>query len=856
MAVITTATSLTSPLAIQYPGSRRVDVHSPTRHLYYVGWTGTQLQVYRSTNNGASWAAFGGATTVPDGASIVELGSIHVDYKNRIYLPYRVNAGGQDRVYLYAGEIRDTYVSPHTTLLVAAFTNGGTAGSVATGMAPAVVRHSDGRTTGYVAISITTAGYMGVYAYGFTIPAVGQPSLNSGVISGTKKWLITSNPSGGHQVPSVEYELSPAHTWITFGRTWAWCVKLTWNGSGWTGPTTGVRLSQASPEPPATDSMPSAWRNPGWCVAQPYQNDPTFVVVWERNQANTRTTPYLTPVHPAGVVRHCTLAINSYTRDIRVYAVGTSDSVLYYTDYISAAGSWSGWSSVGTVAGTDDYNVRRNNSYTSRFDVLYMSGAASPYNINHVNQVVTYAPYTPTWKFTYSTGSNPSKVNANGAAKDVGQPLDLEWSFSDPDVNDAQSAWALSRQIGAGTIAYFRVSDSTWQATEQKNIGGVSARTLAAGWGSGTDANHSYKVKVWDTSDTPSVYSPALVVVPSVPVLPTITSPASGVTITTDEADISWAVAEQTAYKVRIRFVGEVVYESAWMSGATNTFHIPYKLTDGWTFSFEVNTLNLEGLESGWVGVTAPVDVFAPPDPTLTVTPIPSIGAIRVTITNPNPPLTNTNPDFEVNTTPWTVTAGTLTRDTAQAHSGSASGRINPSGSGVTAFAETAKYATAAGATWTIWVWMRPTTVTKPLLVTLRWFTSADVFISSTGVTIPTSAMVAGQWQEVVLQATAPATTAKVSAAAGVTSTPTTADIVHVDDAWLMAGAQPKVRYNALQRRKEFSIFDNTTLVVVVDDLPINATYDDWTARSGYPYEYRAMAVGDNGVTGYSAWTA
>lgn len=858
---------------IRYPGIRRIDRQAKTGWLFHVAGNGTSLQVWRSTDKGATWATFGGAYTIPGGYTALELGSLFIDWQNRLYLPYRVNTGGQDRVYLYTGVITSTFVSPHSQLLLAAANNGGVAGSIYSGMAPGVVRHSDGRTTGFVAVGYSQSGNLGVGAFGFTIPAVGQPVLNNAIIKGNRYWYFPQ--AAGHQVPSVDYELSPAHMWITWGRTVAAAVKLTWNGAGWNGPSASsfARLSQTGssvPAPPATDSMPGVWRNPGWCVAQPYQNDTTNVVVWERNQANTKTTAYITPAHPQGVVTSCTLAIDWATRNIRVYAVGTSNASLYYIDYVTATASWGTWSntawtitSSGTVA--DNYSVRRRTDGSARYDILRMINAASPFQVASEAQTVAYAPNAPTW--IYSTYDlNPYRPPANGAPMSADDELDLAWAFSDPDSADTQSAYALSLQNGATTY-WWRQTDHTWvPGTEIKNVLTPSGVLLNAGWAAAGDPMVTIKVKVWDQSDAASPYSEALLLKPSAVSLATITTPPNDVSVyTTPEMDIAWTVAEQSAFRLDLyqTEAGEpnpLLWTSGWVQDSdTRSYHIPYALSSG-QYAIRLRTKNNDGLE--WPAPNWPiglrrlftVNITAPPAPTIVVTPQSSTASINVAITNPGPAFVNPNPGFETDTSNWVGTNGTLTRSTAQAHTGVASGRFVPNGSSVSVYPEmTSTHTGAVGSVWTCWGWIRPDTDNgKPARANIHWFNGAT-YVSTSSVDFPVAA--AGTWQKVAVTAAQPSGTTRAVGAIGRAGTPAAGDAFYVDDVWLMTGAQPEVIGNIVQRR----LAGDTTLeslVTVATDVPVGSTYADWTAASGVAYEYRVGAVGDNQGISYSAWTA
>lgn len=842
---------------LRYPGARRIDRQSSTGHLFYAAVTnaGNQVQVYRSTNKGVSWAVFGSARTVE--ATIQELGGFFVDWDDRLYITYRTSVSSEDRIWMQAGVITASTISWHSALMLASAGNGGTAGSYLSGMAPLVVRGTDGRSLGFVATGFQLGTKMGVVLYGFGIPATGQPAVNSRVVVNRREWSI-EQPGGGRQLPAVGYELSPAHAWVTFGRTYLWAVKLTWTGDGWTGPTTAVRLSQQGsgiPAPPALDSVSGVWRNPGWLVCQPYQNDTSRVIVYERNAANSRTTSYLTPAHPAGVVRHCVISCNSVSRDMRVYAVGTSSALLHYIDYIQATGTWSGWSTVSAtaVAGVDNYSVRRESLGSARYDVVYENGAASPWTITHVSQDLVYAPFAPAWRF----GEGGNNLDANGRAWDVTRDMDLRWTFTDPDPADAQTAWALSRQIGTGTVQYLRASDGTWQATEQKNIGSTTSRTLPGFlWGVTSDPNHSYRVKVWDSADAASVYSAALVVVPSGKVNPTVTSPTPSQVITQDSVTVTWTAAEQTAWRVRLKILAETVYDSGWRAGTATTHTPDFALGDGFSYGAVVETRNAEGLASDEQQVIFSVDFVEPATASLAATPVPASGVIRAVITNPAPvgaqpavasqelyrrPLVNPSiveQDFETtDLSLWgPAHAGTAARTNAAAKKGSWSYQLTSDGTDVLgSHVETVLIPCQANDTYFLDLWATAS-VLKNTSAQIRWYDSGGAFIAvSDGIGKPPPAVNAWEYRWAV--GTAPGNATHMKLCAVLDSSPAAGNVMRVD--------LVRLRVN-----------DPTPGVRVASGLASGATYDDWQAASGVAYEYRVQTRSVIGTTVGGVWTA
>ncbi|MEU7174655.1 MULTISPECIES: hypothetical protein [Micromonospora] len=842
---------------LRYPGGRRIDRQSSTGHLFYVAVTdsGTAFQVYRSTDKGVSWAAFGGTRAAE--AAVQEMGGLFVDWQNRLYWTFRTNHNGQDRVWMQAAVITASGLSWHAALLMGAASNGGNPGSYFSGVAvPLVVRLRDGRSVGFVAVAHQGTTVMALRLYGFTIAAVGQPRAAT-TVTNKSLWTFTE-PAGGHQAPAVGYELSPAHAWVAWGRTYLWTVKLPWTGSSWTGPNTAVRLSQQGtdiPAPPAMDSVPAVWRNPGWLVAQPYQYNTGQVIVWERNQANTRTTPYVTPAHPAGVVRHCTLSYNNVTRDFRVYAVGTSSALLYYIDYSVAAGTWSGWSTVSAtaVAGVDNYSVRRDSFGSARYDVVLAGGAASPWNITHVSQDLTYAPFAPTWRF----GEGGNSLDANGRAWDVTRDLDLRWTFSDPDSADTQSAWAISRQIGTGTVQYLRASDNTWQATEQKNSSATPARTLPGfTWGVTTDPNHSYRVKVWDSTDAASVYSAALVVVPSGKVNPTVTAPTPNQVITQDTVTVTWTAAEQTAYRVRLRILAETVYDSGWRAGDATSHTPDLALGDGFSYAAVVETRNAEGLGSDEQSVTFSVDFVEPATATVALTPMPSTGIIRAAISNPAPvgaqpavaaqelyrrPVLNpylVEHYFETaDMSGWTAPhAGTAARSSSRAHQGSWSYQLTSDGTdALGSHVQTALIPCTAGVRYYLDMWATAS-VLKDVFAQLRWYDSGGALIvADNGIGKPPPAVHTWEYRWAV--GVAPGNATHMRLCGVLDSFPAAGDVMWVDEV--------RVRVN-----------DPSQGVRIAAGLPSGSVFDDWQAASGVAYEYRVQVRGVNNATVGGVWTA
>lgn len=632
MATITT-TTVTTPLI--WPSTTLIDRSPVTGHLWAMvkASTANTFQLWRSTDKGATW----GLVTSQVRASVQEISSIHIPSDGHIHWTFRTYESGQDRIYAQRIYVSGSTILWGTQVLLAAAT-AGAAGAVYTGMDLASASVTGMRLIA-VAVGTTSGSRTGVTMLGLTIDDNDVPRATLAMFGGTRWWNQTG---AGRITPSLEIEHGgdgktgyPAHLWVVWGRTDVYVAKMAWSGGRWIGPTAPVKVNPATLTP-AQDQMVGRWDGDRMVIAYPDPVATSTARVIERDRSNTKTTQRQTPVHPTGVVRNCAVGYDSEDGDLRVYAVGTSTTVLYFVDFVRATGLWTTWAAVSATAilgaTGNNYSVRRATTGNARFDVLTAHATPTPNTLVHTAQAITYTPNPPTWNV-------PGIGYNNGAAADVNAALPLDWVFSDADPDDDQSAWALSRQIGAGTIAYLRASDSTWQATEQKNVGATTIRSLASGWGLDADAAHSYKAKVWDLADVASAYSDAFVVIPSVKANPTVTAPVAAAVITEDTVTATWTVTQQTAYRVTLATNpgAAIVYDSGWRASTATTLTVPYRMADGTGWTITVQTRNTEGLASNVVSVNFTVDYLEPAIPTTVATPIPASGIIRVVVTNPAP---------------------------------------------------------------------------------------------------------------------------------------------------------------------------------------------------------------------------
>jgi hypothetical protein len=349
---------------------------------------------------------------------------------------------------------------------------------------------------------------------------------------------------------------------------------------------------------------------------------------YERNAGDTATTNRSSSV-PAlsdGAVTSLSMAVDSGNFTY-LFGVGTTSDDVKVVKYDRAAGTFGSWSTVAATTATAD-TMSVSPSFTNdAIEVVWTSGSG-PYDIVHAQATNNQAPLAPTWT---SPGNN--------TAQNINDALVLDWAFVDPNTTDTQSAYSLSRSVNGGALAYWRASDSSWQASVQKNTSGTSAVTLASGWAADGDST-VYAVLTYDAADVVGPYSSGLTVIGSVPVTPVLTAPTDAGTITTNRVTVTWTATEQTAYRVRIlNAAGSVqLYDTGKVTSTVKTLEVPYVLANNTTFRCEVRVWNDDDLVSSAVDThTFSVAFVAPATPTLAVTAQPADGRIRIVVTDPTP---------------------------------------------------------------------------------------------------------------------------------------------------------------------------------------------------------------------------
>jgi hypothetical protein len=840
-------------------------VNDTTDYYYAVARTGTDtLTLYVSTNNGSSWSTLSSFTHT----GLQEWSSIVLDSSLRLHLAYRLSVSSQDSIWYKRYDLNtNTWTANKQISQLDA--NGGVNGSRWQSVDLVVAKFASGVSTVVIAAAwASTTNRYGAVAMVVVVNPDGLATISNSMITGNRFFEVDGTLPG-HQGVSIEtehngdgYYVTTPNLWISWGRNALYCVKLTYNAStgGWSGPATPVTIRTGMP---AMDFQAGRWDGTQWLMGWRCPEDYDRVRVYQRNKANTSTSTFDTPQHPAGQVRWYALSYNNSTKDIRVFAVGTSNNTLYFVDYVRGSATWSAWSQVGpsVLANSGaEFGVRRGGtSGNNRHDIVY-AVSGSPNTITHGLLLASSAPDVA----TFDTSGKPY---VDGGPADVTQPLALSWTFTDIDPGQTQGQYMLSRQIGAGAVEYFSATTGLWQSGVVANVSSVQGRTLSAGWGTAGSAAHQYKVLVFDNAgQIAPAFSQALTLYPSSPVNPTVTAPTASQVLTTDSVTVSWTVSQQTGARIVLNQVSPVnvgvVYDSGPMMGYTDTsFTIPQRLNNSTGYTVDVYTYNNEQLSSAAANRAFSAQFAAPPAALSTFLPIPAEGVIQVTAVNATAvgaqpavayqdlyrrarsavsvPLLNTNTSFEGNVTGWAIGGGgggTLTYSTTQAHSGTGSARYVPNGAAASPQVEYSgpNIPVVAGKSYIASGWVRPDSSSKPIFVSVNWFNSG-VFLGST--TVQVIAPVPGAWHyiEAYGDSSVYPTATRISIGAGLSGTPLAADAIYVDQLELREhNPDPGVR--------------------VTDGVASGGVVKDWGAASGVDYEYRWLTRGMNGTTVVGPW--
>lgn len=227
----------------------------------------------------------------------------------------------------------------------------------------------------------------------------------------------------------------------------------------------------------------------------------------------------------------------------------------------------------------------------------------------------------------------------SGSSVNVAAAQEFDWTFSDPDPADAQSAfdWRASND-GGTTWAYTVSKDGT------SGVGNLTKTRLPAATFTDGDSLE-WQVRTYDLLGRQGPWSSSFFFTAAViPDAPTITSPGVDSTVGTPFVEVDWSFGAQQAYRVRLSDddgsgnpdLSHINFDSGEVEDPTaRTLIVP--LTTTGIVQHILVSVEQAGLWSDEGDARFTVDFDAPPAPSLTLTTNDTAGAITCYVTNPAP---------------------------------------------------------------------------------------------------------------------------------------------------------------------------------------------------------------------------
>lgn len=227
---------------------------------------------------------------------------------------------------------------------------------------------------------------------------------------------------------------------------------------------------------------------------------------------------------------------------------------------------------------------------------------------------------------TAPTGLNPS----GSTTIDLNNTQRFSWTFNDPDTGDTQSKFDLQYRIG--TAAWTTVTSTTTNQFYDFAAGTFTANS------------YEWQVRTYDSIGTVSPWSAsAFFTAGTTPGVPTITAPASGGTVSSNSATVSWSSPSQDAYEVRT--VADLSGAADTSTIYTDTGNVTDTSARSRTVAFTTNgvyqhvqvRVQSGGLWSAFADIRVLVSYTPPAVPTATITAYSSSAAVTVAWTDPTP---------------------------------------------------------------------------------------------------------------------------------------------------------------------------------------------------------------------------
>lgn len=265
-------------------------------------------------------------------------------------------------------------------------------------------------------------------------------------------------------------------------------------------------------------------------------------------------------------------------------------------------------------------------------DGVSWAGQTSSFGTNQITAVA--------WS---NTPPNAPSLNSptGGVTVGVGQSHNFTATFSDTDVNAAQTAFQ----------ARYRVVGSPSWTVRNKVTGAISADTIPSGTFT-SGSNYEWQARTWDDGGVVGPWSASgLFTGGSANSEPAITDPTNGQTITAGVYIVRWKSVDQAAYE--LRRVGDdgaghavtsiVYYDSGEVTSTVMAATIVFSINNR-TEHIQLRVKDATGFWSSWADRRVVIAYTPPAIPTVTCTANPDATPPNIGITVANPTPTGSQP--------------------------------------------------------------------------------------------------------------------------------------------------------------------------------------------------------------------
>ena len=414
----------------------------------------------------------------------------------------------------------------------------------------------------------------------------------------------------------------------------------------------------------------------------------------------------------------------------------------------------------------------------------------------------------------------------------------FEWTFTDPNAGDTQSAYDLEIQRTDTSTTVVATGKTASTASQRAITGGTLTNGLSYRW----------RVRTWDAADLVGPWSDYGTFSTSAGGTVTITDPVTDnpTNLVTDEVQVTWSVTgtTQADYRVILKRndTNGTVSDTGWVTSTATQLLVSGMVT-GVEHTVQVQVRNASAVVSGIGSRLLTPNYGTPEAPQVTVSPVPEQGYVLVSIVNPfsgQPELGTAENTFESGTGAWMGTGGTAAASTDRAYAGTQSLKLTTVGAVTQTYAR--DYTNAVAVTPTerytarMWVW---TATARTLTASIDWLGAAGAYLSTTAAD---TAVPASTWTEIQVTGTAPDGALTAGYGPTVGGSPANGTVIYADNILLTAASdRPEVSRNQILRRRA----DIGGTWTVLGDTEPDGSFRDYSAPGGVPLEYVARGIAD-----------